>query len=178
MPDLNYGINIGLPPTRKQLHQRLGRVGRTRPGTFILFGPDDIFTRHNEKLADYYTNSVEPSRLHLSNVYIVFNQALCFTQEHPPKGQGNGPESLIPWPPILKDALDAMVQKQLPTDLQRARVRSRTTPQQLAYGLRSSGEENIQIIPHVHGQDEPSIDNISPQMASKEAYPGAVYRHN
>ena len=31
MPDLNFGINCGLPPTRKQMRQRLGRVGRSAP---------------------------------------------------------------------------------------------------------------------------------------------------
>ena len=50
MPDLNYGINLGLPPTRKQLHQRLGRVGRTSPATFIIFGRKDLVTRHSESL--------------------------------------------------------------------------------------------------------------------------------
>ena len=39
MPDLNYGINLDLPPSRKQFHQRLGRVGRSQPGTFIILAP-------------------------------------------------------------------------------------------------------------------------------------------
>ena len=39
MPDLNYGINLDLPPSRKQFHQRLGRVGRSKPGSFVILTP-------------------------------------------------------------------------------------------------------------------------------------------
>ena len=45
MPDLNYGINLDLPPTRKSFHQRLGRVGRSAPGTFIILAPPQPFLR-------------------------------------------------------------------------------------------------------------------------------------
>ena len=33
MPDLTHGINLDLPPQKKNFHQRLGRVGRAGPGT-------------------------------------------------------------------------------------------------------------------------------------------------
>ncbi len=55
MPDLNYGVNLGLPPSRKQFHQRLGRVGRSQPGNFILLAPAGQFANYGETLRDYYS---------------------------------------------------------------------------------------------------------------------------
>ena len=46
MPDLNYRVNLWLPQSRKQLLQRVGRVGRSRPGTFVILAPDDQFSQH------------------------------------------------------------------------------------------------------------------------------------
>ena len=81
MPDLNYGLTLDLPPTRSQFHQRLGRVGRSRPGNFIILAPKEQFTKHGETLRDYYENSVEPSRLYLANEYIAYQHALCLADE-------------------------------------------------------------------------------------------------
>ena len=61
MPDLNYGVNLDLPPSTcetNQFHQRLGRVGRTQPGTFIILAPSSRFSAYGETLRDYYDNSV------------------------------------------------------------------------------------------------------------------------
>ena len=81
MPDLNYGINLDLPPSRKQFHQRLGRVGRSKPGSFIILAPATRFSAYGETLRDYYENSVEPSQLYLDNEYINYQQAQCLRDE-------------------------------------------------------------------------------------------------
>ena len=176
MPDLNYGINLGLPPTRKQLHQRLGRVGRTSPATFIIFGPKDLFTKHSESLPLYYKNSVEGSRLHLDNQYIAYQHALCLKQENARSGHHSNSPALS-WPPIFQDTLDIAHHAEPPRSLAHAKARSLHTPPQLAYSLRSSGEESLEIIPSLNGVDQNEIGNINSTMAIKEAFPGALYRH-
>ena len=50
MPDLNYGVNLDLPPSRKQFHQRLGRVGRSKPGNFIILARATRFSAYGETL--------------------------------------------------------------------------------------------------------------------------------
>ena len=180
MPDLNYGINLGLPPTRKQFHQRMGRVGRSRPARFIILGHEDTFRRHSETLADYYRNSVEGSRLHLNNQFIAYQQALCLHNERqrlPAQTPLPQPPELS-WPPIFLDTLDLAAQQSPPQSLAHAHARSRRSAPQLAYSLRSSGEEELEIIPSTEGADQQPIGNINSAMAIKEAYPGALYRHN
>ena len=67
---------------------------------------------------------------------------------------------------------------QPPVSLAHAHARSIKTPPQLAYSLRSSGEEQIDIVPSIDGEDRENIGTINAPTAIREAYPGAIYRHN
>ena len=67
---------------------------------------------------------------------------------------------------------------QPPVSLAHAHARSIKTPPQLAYSLRSSGEEQIDIVPSIDGEDRGNIGTINAPAAIREAYPGALYRHN
>ena len=149
---LDYTHN-GAPryPT-ELLHQRLGRVGRSRPATFIILADHRIFQRHSESLSHYYQNSVDPSRLHLDNEYIAYQHALCLRQE----SQGSSRHtSGLAWPPAFAAALALTEDPNPPRDLAHVRARSAQTPPQLAYSLRSTGEETLDIVPCIDGQDTP-----------------------
>ena len=67
---------------------------------------------------------------------------------------------------------------QPPVSLAHAHARSIKTPPQLAYSLRSSGEEQIDIVPSIDDVDQANIGTINAPAAIREAYPGAIYRHN
>ena len=67
---------------------------------------------------------------------------------------------------------------QPPVSLAHAHARSIKMPPQLAYSLRSSGEERIDIVPSIDGEDRENIGAINAPAAIREAYPGALYRHN
>ena len=181
MPDLNYGINLDLPPTRKQFHQRMGRIGRSRPGTFVLLAPSTRFATYGETFEDYYNNSVEPSQLYVDNDYISYVQALCLKSELKATNQ----DTMVPppnsdWPAGFEMSL-RNAHGRPPVHLAQISQRSSTSPPHLAYSLRSSGEETLDIILHnQNGQDakaESRIGSINVSMALKEAYPGATYRH-
>ena len=178
MPDLNYGINIGLPPTRKQCRQRMGRVGRSRDATFVILGDKNTFTRHGETMRRYYRNSVEETRLHLNNEYIAYQHAMCYLREsrgyHADDGQGSTP---ISWPPIFGASLKAATSADPPRSLAPSHARSKDTPTQLAYSLRSSGEETLEIIPQIDDEDQGNLGTINASSAIREAFPGALYRH-
>ena len=177
MPDLNYGINMDLPPSRKQLHQRLGRVGRSQPGTFIILAPASRFTTYGETLREYYENSVEPSHLYLDNEYINYQQAACLKDELEKSDRDTRvPPQATNWPSGFREALKN-AHGRPPAHLQALRDRRSETSPQIVHGLRSSGEENLQIAARSEAGEEKVIGYINLPGAINEAYPGAVYHH-
>ena len=180
MPDLNFGINCGLPPTRKQMRQRLGRVGRSSPATFVILGDSDLFRRHSENLQAYYNGTIEETRLYLDDPYIAYQHALCLQRESPEtSGNGASEDADFPeWPDVFHDTMALAQSGNPPVSLAHAHARSIKTPPQLAYSLRSSGEEQIDIVPSIDGEDRENIGTINAPAAIREAYPGAIYRHN
>ena len=81
VPHFVVGLNVGVPVTRKSLRQRLGRVGRQRPGGFGLLAEPYAFRRFGSTLAEYYGRSVEPSYLYLENRFVQFAHARCLAEE-------------------------------------------------------------------------------------------------
>ena len=181
MPDLNYGINLDLPPTRKSFHQRLGRVGRSAPGTFIILAPPNRFSDFGETMKDYYDNSVEPSLLYLDNEDITYQQARCLKTdlENSHKDTRALPKHCV-WPVGFDLALRNAHGKP-PVHLSNSNLSTRGRAPQLAHSLRSSGEEDLKIFPNT--VEEPrdytgrGIGSINISAALREAYPGAIYRH-
>ena len=179
MPDLNYGVNLDLPASRKQLHQRLGRIGRARPGTFVILAPQDRFASFGERLETYYQHSVEPSQLYLDNEYITYQQATCLRRE---LGH-TGTNTMVPppncgWPQGFEKSLrDAHGRP--PAHLTALYEMAARQPPQLAHSLRSTGEETLEIYPNSErrADQERRMGTINVSTAMKEAYPGAIYHH-
>ena len=178
MPDLNYGINADLPRSRKQLIQRMGRVGRSRPGTFIILAKEGRFAEYGETLGQYIRHQVEPSKLYLDNEYVAYQQALCMVSEM----RAAGEECLSPpngcaWPVNFEAALKN-AHGRPPGYLAEVRQRSTEQPPHLAYGLRNSGEEQLEMVDVTDRKRPPKpIETIAVKTAIREAYPGAVYNH-
>lgn len=176
MPDLNYGIQLNLPPSRKQFHQRLGRVGRSKPGTFVLLARLNQFSNYGETLQDYYDNSVEPSHLYLDNEYINYQQALCLKDElERSRRDTRTPPQHTAWPEAFPGALRS-AHGRAPRHLLNPALLG-DTPPQIANSLRSCGEETLQIVIREEDEPERSIGQIGINQALEEAYPGGVYRH-
>ena len=179
MPDLNYGINLYLPQSRKQLLQRIGRVGRSRPGTFAILASDDQFSQHGETMEAYFGEAVEPSNLYLDNEYIAFQQALCMVEEmRAQETDAMSPPSQCAWPTGFAEAL-RNAHGRAPRHLEDVLQRTAQAEPHFAYGLRSSGEEKLAI--HEAEPDSRArgqkIEEIEVSVAMREAYPGAVYHH-
>ena len=178
MQELNYGVQMDLPPSRKQFHQRLGRVGRSQPGAFIILAPAGRFTTYGDTLREYYENSVEPSRLFLDNEYINYQQSECLKDELKKSGRDT---RVLPketnWPSGFEEALKNAHHRP-PVHLQALAGRRNRGSPQTAHMLRSTGEESLEI--RAKDDDngpEENIGNISISTAMDEAYPGAVYHH-
>ena len=180
MPDLTYGVNLDLPPTRKQFHQRVGRIGRTAPGTFVVLAPATRFAQYGDTFQDYYRNSVEPSQLYVDNEYISYIQALCLKTEL----RASQKDTMVPpdncdWPPSFELSL-RNAHGRPPAHLAPLSSRAGSYAPQIAYSLRSTGEESLDVLLKPKDEDtkhDQRIGSINVSNALKEAFPGATYRH-
>ena len=107
IPDLQVGFNLGLPHSvGRRVRQRAGRVGRNSPGRFIIVAPRHAFQFHEDSLAAYWRQPVEPARLYPSNPNIKNTHGRCLAKET----DLNGMERAIPsptdaWPEQLPQTL-------------------------------------------------------------------------
>lgn len=174
MPDLNYGLNLGLPESRKSFQQRMGRIGRNRPATFVILAEEAQFTGFGDTLEQYCLNSVEESRVYLENEYISFQQALCLRSELRAAGtDSHAPPQGCDWPPKFSESLQRAHGRPPPHLDETARSSARNAPQ-IAYPLRNCGEAQLALVTK---EQDSSIGSIEMGNALREAYPGATYRH-
>lgn len=175
--DMEIGITLGVPQSRKAFHQRLGRVGRSTPGTFFVIAPPAAFGRLGLTFEDYFHMPVEPSNIYLGNRFIQFAQARCLLEEM--EVLGSDLTSLpagVKWP----DGFGEIVSSARPGA---ARPREFDFIAQLGsdaphfnYPLRQVGESSFDI--QEGPRNDPSrVGSISVNQAIREAYPGATYLH-
>ena len=162
MPDLNYGIQVGLPSNRKSLHQRIGRVGRRRPAEFVILAPPETFAAMGDKLSDYYRQPPEDSHLYLENLYIRKGQAECaYTEMNQHHGRL---EDVGPWPKGFTKAVAKAAG---------AGRNPQRKPPQHTMPLRS----HEAVIMTLETESGKTLGTIEMNHAMRETYPGAVYRH-
>ena len=106
IPDLQVGFNLGLSHSVGRIRQQSGRVGRNSPARFIIIAPLRAFQFHEDSLAAYWRQPVEPARLYPSNPNIRNTHGRCLTKET----DLNGTERSIPsptdaWPEQLSQTL-------------------------------------------------------------------------
>ena len=97
-PNLRVGFSVGIPPTRKAYRQRLGRVGRSGPGAFVVIGPPNVFHRYGTTFREYHDMSVEPSYLYLDNRFMQFAHGRCLADERDALAAPPSLPSHVRWP--------------------------------------------------------------------------------
>ena len=174
-PSLAVGFNLGVPPTRKAYRQRLGRVGRSGPGAFIVIGTPTEFRQYGTSLREYHDQSVEPSYLYLHNRFMQFAHGRCLSEERDALAVGLSLPSSVEWPTGFEDTY------------QEAQPGGRRSPEfdgiaelggdapHYGYPLRNIGERSFQIKLH---EDADSMGDINQSQALRECYPGGSYYHN
>jgi len=175
--DMDIGINVGVPQSRKSFRQRIGRIGRTTPGTFLVLAGPNAFKRFGETFRDYYASSVEPSHLYLGNRYIQFAHARCLLDEMEILDvDKSGPPAGVKWP----DGFDEILRFAKPGG-GRPRIfdfiaQIGSDNPHLNYPLRQVGEASFEL---KEGSREIAkrIGTIATNQAIREAYPGAIYLH-
>ena len=169
MPDLNYGINLGLPNSRKRFHQRLGRIGRRKPGRFIILENRYTLLLHGQNIKEYCEQEVEPSRLYLENIYVQRQQAACLRKELSDRRR---PYTTLPKGTKWPDGFHQVVQQQQAVDL-----KMHGHEPHLKYGLRNMENSTELHLFEKQNKTKQYVGPITMQQAIREAYPGAVYRH-
>ena len=174
--DVEIGINLGVPQSRKSFRQRLGRVGRTTPGVFLVVAPANAFTRFGETMASYYESSVEPSYLYLGNRFVQFAHARCFQDEMEALGRnaGEAPGG-VQWPKGFPDIL-SVARGGYPKEFDPIAQVGGDSPH-FNYPLRQLGEINVEIRQGNQGSGA-ELGDIAYIQAIREAYPGATYLHS
>ena len=171
LPDIEIGVNLGIPFTRKSFRQRIGRVGRRAAGAFIVVGSHNAFTRFGETFEDYYTSSVEPSYLYLGNRFVQFAHARCLRKEMellgkrssvPPGGKRVWPEG---FGEILKFARDGW-----PSEFDDVAKIGGDSPH-YNYGLRNIAEPRFELEENGR-RGRRKVGDIDLRQAIREAYPG------
>lgn len=175
--DMEVGVNLGVPESRKAFRQRIGRVGRSGPGVFFVIAPPSAFRRFGETFEDYYAGSVEPSYLYLGNRFIQFAHARCLVDEVEVLG---GDQASLPagvdWPDGFAGALAiAKPGAGRPREFDYIAQVGSDAPH-FNYPLRQVGEANFQI-KEGRGEYQHAVGNIATNQAIREAYPGANYLH-
>ena len=97
-PNLRVGFNVGVPPTRKAYRQRLGRVGRSGPGAFVVIAPPNAFRRYGTSFQEYHDMSVEPSYLYLDNRFMQFAHGRCLADERDALAAPSTLPTRVQWP--------------------------------------------------------------------------------
>ena len=174
--DVEIGINLGVPQSRKSFRQRLGRIGRHSPGVFIVVASANAFTQFGESLSEYYDASVEPSYLYLGNRFIQFAHARCLRDELEALGvtAARTPAG-VKWPDGFGDILK-YARESWPREFDDIAKTGGDSPH-FNYPLRQLGETKIQL-QIGNWATSREIGDIAHHQAIREAYPGAQYLHN
>jgi DEAD/DEAH box helicase domain-containing protein len=180
---LCVGVLVGVPQSSTSLHQRIGRVGRDRPGTVIVVNTGSLL---DESIfaspCSILERPFQDSALYLGNERIQYIHAMCLARpggEHDTimESAGRTPEveisSSVQWPEGFLSLCRAERLGRPPSDLQVLKEQGGETPNTV-FPLRDvEAQYEIKL---VSGPPE-RLGSISHSQIMREAYPGAVYYH-
>ena len=176
IPELDLGINAGPTRTRKSFRQRVGRIGRQRPGAFLVLAEHDAFARYGDSFEQYWEKSVEPSHLYLGNEVFHFIHAHCLARESISSKSFEENLNAIPWPNgFPRMAWQVWSAQPFPGfDPIALPIIEERKPPHLAWHIRDINLPDHKI---VEESNRRAIGRIGAEQALKEAYPGACYLH-
>ena len=173
--DLEVGINLGVPQSRKSFRQRLGRIGRSQPGTFFVVASPNAFRQFGEDLPTYYDSSVEPSHLYLGNRFIQFAHARCLRDEIEALGRESGTlPAGVNWPEGFADVFRFALEGWSREFDAVAQIGGGNP--HLNYPLRQIVDPSFTITVG-GGNFARELGYIAHHQAIREAYPGGHYLH-
>ena len=174
LPHLSVGINVGVPGSRKAYRQRLGRVGRSGPGAFLVLGQNNAFRGYGTSFSEYHQQSVEPSYLYLDNRFMQFAHARCLADELESLGKRSVSPGKGLWPSGFDDVYAAAKPgAACPPEFDAIAQLGGDSPQR-SYPLRNVGELSFKI---ALSENQDGFGDVNESQALRECYPGATYNH-
>lgn len=193
LPHLDVGVLVGVPHSATSLRQRIGRVGRARPGSIFVVGTGSLL---DEAVLDDPSSLFErppaESALYLANRRVQYIHALCLARqggEHDQALAGSsgapaatvapagavseeaGFRSPIQWPDGFLELCARERSGVVEPDLQSMKVDGGDEPQ-LAFPLR---DVELQFRVEARGREGGELGTLTYSQLMREAYPGAVY---
>lgn len=170
------GMNLGVPATRRSLRQRVGRIGRSKPGLFAVIAPRAAFTKLGTTFEEFVTGPVEPNHLHLGNRIIQYQQACCLRAElDDDDALLKSALAAIDWPCGFSQAVDwAAPSAFRPPEIDGVTRLMGECPH-FDFPLRRIADVNFKL--RLADDTGVTLGDIPIDKAMREAYPGATYLH-
>lgn len=184
---LTTGVLIGVPRSSTSLWQRIGRIGRNRPGRVLIVNTRDVHSARMFRQPDAILQAppVEGA-LYLENRRIQYIHALCLAREGDGEhdvlcshlGQAGHArrysefDSPIDWPTGFIELCRAERAGEIPPDLHSIKIEAGDTPQ-LQFPLRANEVQFDVLLSS--GPYQRQLGQVSFAQVMREAYPGAVY---
>jgi DEAD/DEAH box helicase domain-containing protein len=181
IPFLDTGVLIGVPMSRTSLLQRIGRIGRHKPGLVVMINRGSV--QDKQAFQDSDTLMARPlteSSLYLENQRIQYLHALCLARhggEHDSAiGGGSGTDSefasAVNWPPGFLELCQKERIGEVSPDLQPMKMKGGEAPSHV-FPLRDvESQFKVEL---KQGPNLRSLGTLSHGQVMREAYPGAVY---
>jgi DEAD/DEAH box helicase domain-containing protein len=181
IPHLDTGVLVGVPPSRTSLLQRIGRIGRHKPGIVLVINRGDLQDQQAfREASSFMDRPLTESSLYLHNTRIQYLHALCLARiggEHDvllgdastSSGELN---SQVNWPTGFLELCAKERIGEIPPDLQSMKMEGGETPNRV-FPLRDV--ESQFKIECKQGPDLRPLGSLSHTQVLREAYPGAVY---
>ena len=177
IPNLDAVVLIGVPNSATSLYQRIGRVGRNKPGHVVVFYTGSVvdqFVWHDT--SQLMKRPLQESALYLGNRRIQYIHAMCLAR---PGGENDTltgtmdapiQSDLAEWPAGFLDLCEEERTGQIDPELDAMKGEAGDEPHR-RFPLRSC-DSQFRIVAGTG-----NLGQLSYGQALREAYPGGVYKH-
>lgn len=181
LPYLSLGVLYGIPRSATSLHQRVGRVGRRKPGLIVIVNNGSVVSesvfREPERLGNL---PLAQSALYLHNRRIQYIHAMCLARQggedesvcessNLPSDKFSSPLAL---PPDFSNLCEAERVGEIEADLQAMKSQAGDEP---SYTFPLRDLEMQFKVEYRLGPELKPLGSLSYSQVMREAYPGAVY---
>jgi DEAD/DEAH box helicase domain-containing protein len=180
IPFLDTGILMGVPRSLTSFYQRVGRIGRHKPGEVIVINTGSVFDEAVFREPDsLLKRPLAEGALYLENTRIQYIHVLCLARPGGEHDQLVSAASVtdddsadVNWPDGFADLIRKERTGEIPPDLQAMKSESGDDPNHV-FPLRDA-ESQYKVELH-QGPECLGKGSLSGAQVMREAYPGAVY---
>lgn len=171
IPDLDVCVMLGVPNSKTSLMQRMGRAGRSRPGTILLVAGDgaydNYFCRYPDKVL---TRSLEDLTINIGNRVIMLSHFACARVEAASYESPRFDADIF-----NRDFLQLADQA---NEFECTEDILYTQYPHYQVTIRAIDDPSFEIKEDLHhGSENPAIGTINYSQILREAYPNAIYGH-